>query len=391
MINLLSGLAEGYVNGLDKNLEEQQKSDLRKLQIKQFTRELDAKEQIEQAKKGLLSYLTQVTAPTPAVQGNQDYNSPGADENTGFDVQSRPAMPGMSFKQAMNTPEALRLALAAGHTFNDIKQFQQPSLVDLMAEYQKNNAIGGSPAGTGTGRVNPVVRMNADGTGYIELDPNKAGELAVQQGRLGLDTQRLALDMPGGGSSQIIPGQSTAGMTPKQISELASKRVEEKPKMLSSINNNISAFDRLADAAKKIRDNPNLKNASGVMTPLGMIPGTAAKDVTADLDNLKSQVTLDVMQTLKESSAAGATGMGSLSNAEGLKLENNIASLVQSQSPKQLKENLQKIIDFTDQAKARQFQHYKNIYGEEFPKGGALGNKPSLKSFDKKSDPLGLR
>lgn len=144
MINLLAGLADGYVKGLNSNLEDQQKSDLRKLQIKQFQRELDAKDQIEQAKQGLLSYLTKATAPTAAVQGNQDYNSPGADENTGFDVQSHPAMQGMSFKQAMSSPEAMRLALGAGHSLNDLKQFQQPSLTELLASLQTNGAVGNS-------------------------------------------------------------------------------------------------------------------------------------------------------------------------------------------------------------------------------------------------------
>src|SRR6185436_10752026 len=272
MINLLSGLAEGYVNGLNNNLEAQQKSDLRKLQIKQFQRQLDAQDQIEQAKQGLMDYLTKATAPTPAVQGNQDYNSPGADENTGFDVQSRPAMPGMSFKQAMNTPEALRLAIGAGHTFNDIKQFQQPSLIEMIAELQKKAATGGGPNGMG-GLPQPIIKLNADGTGDLTFDPNKAGELAVQQGGLDVRRAELGLKTPGGGvgmpaaqgpTGNVLKGVDTRGMTPTQISELATKRVQEKPQDKANIANTNANFDRLADAVKALRDNPELKNATGV-------------------------------------------------------------------------------------------------------------------------------
>jgi len=382
MINLLSGIADGYIKGLNSNLEEQQKSDLRKLQIKQFQRQLDAQDQIEQAKQGLLAYLTKATAPTPAVQGNQDYNSLGADENTGFDVQSRPAMPGMSFKQAMNTPEALRLAIGAGHNFNDIKQFQQPSLVDLMAEYQKNAAIGGRPAGTGN--VNPVVRMNADGTGYLELDPNKSAEVLTHQQRLELEKRKTDFEIGGGGAGF----SGSAGMTPKAKAELEAKRTEEKPQVLAAIRNTNANFDRLAAAAKALKDNPDLKYATGSMSMLGMIPGTDAKGVQADIEALKSQIGFNVMQALRDAGKTGSSGLGALNETELKNLQNNLASLDTQQKPEKVRKSLQAIIDYVEEAKARQLQHYKDAYGES-PNSV---KKPSLDSFSgNKSDPLGLR
>ena len=82
------------------------------------------------------------------------------------------------------------------------------------------------------------------------------------------------------------------------------------------------------------------------------IPGGDAADAQAKLNTLKSQVAFGVLQDMRNNSKTGGA-LGAVSDSEGKRLEANLAALENAQSEKQMKESLQKIIEYTEGAKER--------------------------------------
>lgn len=120
--------------------------------------------------------------------------------------------------------------------------------------------------------------------------------------------------------------------------------------MLQSTN---AAMDRLAASANELLRHPGLGGITGVRGKVPDIPGTDAANARALVNKLKSQVGFTVMQELRNNSKSGSTGLGALSDAEGKRLESNLAALDSTQGIEQMKSELQKLIDYTESAKGR--------------------------------------
>jgi len=114
------------------------------------------------------------------------------------------------------------------------------------------------------------------------------------------------------------------------------KRFGEHQKMLAA--NEKSAVD-ISDSIKQIdnilRDPTGLEKASGWQSMFFTVPGSDAADYQAVIDTIKS----DAFQN----SISLMSGMGSLSDAEGKKVQSAIANLELSQSDEQAKEQLMQI------------------------------------------------
>lgn len=111
-------------------------------------------------------------------------------------------------------------------------------------------------------------------------------------------------------------------------------------------------MDRLATAANEAMKHPGLAGTAGLRGAIPNVPGTAAADAAALLNTLKSQVAFGVLQDMRNNSKTGGA-LGNVSDAEGKRLEANLAALEKSQSVEQLRSNLQKIVDYTEGAKDR--------------------------------------
>lgn len=104
----------------------------------------------------------------------------------------------------------------------------------------------------------------------------------------------------------------------------------------------LDAFDRAIDTATRLKTHPGLSAAVGLKGLSGgflggwVVPGTDAADFGAELDAMKAQVFLPMVQSMK--------GMGALSNAEGEKLTAAIGALSTKQSEKQFGLSLDRII-----------------------------------------------
>lgn len=113
----------------------------------------------------------------------------------------------------------------------------------------------------------------------------------------------------------------------------------------------LDAFDRAIDTAKRLGTHKGLSSAVGMKGLTGgllggwVVPGTAAADFNAELDAMKAQVFLPMVQSMK--------GMGALSNAEGEKLTAAIGALSTKQSETQFKASLNRIVKDLQTYKAR--------------------------------------
>lgn len=129
-----------------------------------------------------------------------------------------------------------------------------------------------------------------------------------------------------------------------------------------ALTGSISGFDRLSAAANEVLNHPGLKGITGKMGVLPNIPGGEAANAQALLGTLKSQVGFGVLQDMRNNSKTGGA-LGNVSDAEGKRLEANLAALDKSQSLEQYQANLRKIIDYADKAKDRVREAYNLKHG----------------------------
>ncbi len=125
MRDLISGLVRGYAEGMDRNREQLQSEELKKLQIKLFKHDLDQKEQTQNA----LGQLTKALS-TGAMPSQLE----GTSLADGLQGPTRPAPPSkpMSLTDLLANPEGQGLALQAGMKPTEIRHFQQPNVLELL-------------------------------------------------------------------------------------------------------------------------------------------------------------------------------------------------------------------------------------------------------------------
>ena len=130
----------------------------------------------------------------------------------------------------------------------------------------------------------------------------------------------------------------------------------------ASLQSSESALDRLEAAANEVMNHPGLSRITGLMGAVPNVPGTAASDAAAKLEQLKSQAGFAVLQAMREASKTGGA-LGQVSNFEVQQLQNNLAALQQAQSHKQIKSELAKIMQYTQSAKGRLRNAYNMKHG----------------------------
>lgn len=109
------------------------------------------------------------------------------------------------------------------------------------------------------------------------------------------------------------------------------------------------------------------------------VPMTSSKKFAADLDTLKSRLTLAAMNAAKAQSRTGATGFGALNSKELKVLQDNIVALDTGLSPEDFKKKLKEVDDY--------FIKLQNKATT------TLGGTPSVtvSSANADNDPLGIR
>jgi hypothetical protein len=147
------------------------------------------------------------------------------------------------------------------------------------------------------------------------------------------------------------------------------------------LNGSLSSFDRLAEATNGLLNAPGLAGITGIRGSIPNIPGSQAADAEAKLNTLKSQVGFGVLQDLRNNSKTGGA-LGAVSDAEGKRLEANLASLEKAQSLEQMKESLGKILQYANDAKDRVRAAYNLKHGETAPPSSRAPASPTLSPED---------
>lgn len=83
---------------------------------------------------------------------------------------------------------------------------------------------------------------------------------------------------------------------------------------------------------------------AGAGSVLSKVPGTPARDFTAELDTLKANIAFNELTEMREASKTGGA-LGSVAVRELALLESTLGALDQGQSPENLKAQLQKVKD----------------------------------------------
>jgi hypothetical protein len=162
-----------------------------------------------------------------------------------------------------------------------------------------------------------VIAQGKPKQGYQVIPPNEVKQL-------GLDPSVVWQRSPTG-QVAAVPGQPKASKADQPYSQSA-----------------IDAFDRAIDTADRLKKHPGLSTAVGMKGVTGgllggwVMPGTDAADFTAELDAMKAQVFLPMVQSMK--------GMGALSNAEGQKLTDAIGALSPKMSEKAFVASLDRVM-----------------------------------------------
>ncbi len=140
------------------------------------------------------------------------------------------------------------------------------------------------------------------------------------------------------------------------------------------LENSQAELDRLQREAARLKDHPGLAKSTGLMSVvpgvggLATIPGTDVANFKAGLETLKSQAGLSVLQNMRNNSKTGGA-LGQVSDFENRLLQANLGSLNAAQSEDEFKAALDKIINYTDEAKGRLRNAYNLKHGPKQSSG----------------------
>lgn len=217
----------------------------------------------------------------------------------------------------------------------------------------------------------------ADAAGFSQ----QRGRIEADRIQKGLQAKKLAKDLntqPSKSLDQLAADAVSRGeMTLEQAMQMKrgpteedkldarnkAKIQKEKPKALGSFNNTMREYDNMINEAKAIKDDTSLGMATGIASPLGSIPGTGAKRVSARLQTLKAKTLLNVLGSMKELSQTGASGFGQLSEIEGEQIRNSISTLDRGVATGDFKDSLDRFVKEMEARKVNLRNTYESTYG----------------------------
>ncbi len=254
----------------------------------------------------------------------------------------------------------VRLAAKYGQQLGGAKY---PSVV-IRNGVATAGSTGGAPARAPADPSLLVSRAPEDTAGAVQNAKN-ASDLAYLP-----QTERIKADS----------AVDQAGRTATAKGE--AERQLDQPQAQASLTDAESNLDRMAQAANDLIHHPGLRGITSWNARVPDAPGSDAANARALLTSLKSQIGFGVLQAMRNASKTGGA-LGSVSDAEGVRLENNLAALEQSQSPEAFASNLQKIIDYTKGTKGRLRNAYDQTYGGRAPAAAAQHPTPQTQAdFD---------
>jgi hypothetical protein len=222
----------------------------------------------------------------------------------------------------------------------------------------------------------PNVQFNP-ATGELmitQYDPN-TGQLTMNGAPQGYGQQPQQPNQNNmGGMSDPM-----AGMTPKARSEYQAERAKEmaakesmRPKAQASLNSAIAQADRMVGSIQSLKEQAKDPSATGFAGQiLRYIGGTKAADLAANTTVADANNFINALAELKSNSPTGASGLGSLTEREGQKIQSLIANLDTTQSAPQLQKQYDNLAKELLASKERVQRAFDDYYGASEAGGSA--------------------
>lgn len=308
-------------------------------------------------------------AASPAVQSVAQAVAPQAGPGASPPSASPLGALAVALIRSGNTDAGVKLASSLLAPVNGIKmddRLVDPRTGRVIADF--TGANGGRSNEFG---LNPVYGTDKDGKTVI-MQIGKRGDAVVTKlpegvslasgvERVDLGTSWGLMDKRTGQLVGTLPKDVAGAEKAKVEGKTAGERVAEAPQAELTYKSAVGTLDRLASEAKALRDHPGLKGITGWQSLFPNAAGGQAANAQAKLETLKSQIGFGVLQAMREASKTGGA-LGSVSDAEGKRLENNLAALAQSQSLEEFQKNLDQIIGYAETSKGRLGEAYRQTY-----------------------------
>jgi hypothetical protein len=318
------------------------------------------KQQADPGKQAILAALMARPQPEMAASPGMmplDVTGPGGFVNSPMPVQpdvpsrgeqravGNPADPAMmdaemdAMRQYQSDPRKARVNLGAitdaearlgglgAPTNNEIRGAGVGSMTDAemnaLREYQ-------SAPGKGASAVEDVLRKQSEIRALTPDEGRAVGAPSTGSGEVIVQDP----NSPVGMRSEVIPGSAAER-------ELAAEQERNQTRQIYDDVYGAAVFDNI-DRARQLAEDTWFTNG-GVGNLLRNIGGTNANDMRNLITPILSAIGIDRLQSMREASATGASGFGSLQAAELDLLVNGLYSLEQSQREGQFLDNLDRV------------------------------------------------
>src|SRR3990167_139894 len=139
MLDLLSGLAQGFVDGQQDVRDNLWKKEIRKTQLKMFNMQLDQ----EETKQNAIKQITSVLG-TPRTQTSMVPQEGAMGESYPAQQQTQ-TLPPQSMQQFFSTPQGAGLGLQAGFSIKDLSTIQRGEPGQALMEAIIQQYFSGQP------------------------------------------------------------------------------------------------------------------------------------------------------------------------------------------------------------------------------------------------------
>jgi hypothetical protein len=188
---------------------------------------------------------------------------------------------------------------------------------------------------------------------------------------------------PSGDLEPIPGGPAAPGLSNKDIQ----KREAVFPQATQAVKGFESKSDLFIKDLERLRDDPGLNQITGPIYGRTPSVSQAGSRAQALYDKIFAKGGFQALQDMREASKTGGA-LGNVSNEEGRRLEKSIVGgLDRTQNIKDVRRNINDLIDEIRTSKARVREAYDSTYDYRTQQGAAPSSAPG----GAKADPLGIR
>jgi len=165
-----------------------------------------------------------------------------------------------------------------------------------------------------------------------------------------------------------------AAIAPRNQAETQAAIAAAEPQRAAALAGEERRYDLVSGLISKAADATSGWTTGFWGSKLAEIPGTPARDLQATVDTIKANIGSTQLQEMRNSSPTGAA-LGAVSDFENRMLQALLGNLENSQSPEQLKENLDLVQQQLDTIVNGRRDSFNRTYGNQAPTTPAINSE----------------